>query len=76
MHALQIFINIMAWILCISSGGFTLLRIIASIRYFSKAGALERALDELKGIKTSFPILVPGSCFVISLVWIIASHLA
>jgi hypothetical protein len=72
------FLTILAWIICIPTGIFTALRIARSIQYYgnTEAAEAERLLDRLKGNRVSFPLAIPGSCFIVSLCWILARHFA
>ena len=68
-----LFFKIIAWVFCIGSGVFTLLRMWAWYDYNCTKGAhIRRSVDAMNGRSVSFPIIVPGMVFIISLATIIS----
>jgi hypothetical protein len=62
------FITVIAWIFGVLSTLFTLLRVHGYCTYTE----LERALDNFKGVKVTFPIHTSGIIAIVCWAWIIS----
>lgn len=71
MQTMVNFLNILAWIFLVLSGGLVVLRIWAAYNY----SELEEALDRYKGVQASFPIMKPSMIFIICASWLVAQNM-
>lgn len=72
----QNFITVLAWISAPLSGILLLLRYLGHREYHNTAiGRLRQSLDAFEGRRRIFPMKVPGAIFLLSVCWLIASHM-
>ena len=75
MIIIMIFLHMLAEAAMWFSAGFILIRLLGWWRYnYTAMGKLEQLTDRCKGIQGTFPITTGSVVFIISLLWLIASH--
>ena len=70
----QHFFLLCAWVLCIGFGLFSLLRIVCYFAYNSKSNEFHKMMDMYHGKHIVFPLQIPGTVFVVSLLYLIANY--
>lgn len=70
---INFFILTLAWIACICSGVLVALRVTYWTWYhFTTNGQAEKLIDNIRGREASFPVMIPGIIFVVSVIAILS----
>jgi hypothetical protein len=70
MAILITFVTILAWLGAIGGGFVLAMRIYGAVEY--QGSKLKQSLDQLNGVRRTFPVAVPGAVCIICTVFLIA----